>query len=161
MYAVDTVNSCAAARKAVKESIYDIVIINSPLKDEFGEKLAIEVSKMSYTQVLTIVKSDCFDLISEKTETNGVLVVSKPVNKPMFWSALKLAKSSLLKVKKIQEENDKLKKKLESTKLIDRAKWLLVSYVGMNENDAHKYIEKQAMDLRITKREVAEGILKT
>ncbi len=44
---------------------------------------------------------------------------------------------------------------------MNRAKWLLIECLSMAEPDAHRYIEKQAMDLRITKREAAENIIKT
>ena len=43
----------------------------------------------------------------------------------------------------------------------NRAKWHLIECLSMTETEAHRYIEKQAMDLRISKREVAENIIKT
>jgi len=46
-------------------------------------------------------------------------------------------------------------------RIIDRAKCLLISYLNMSEQEAHRYIEKQAMDMRLTKRMIAEGIIKT
>jgi response regulator NasT len=61
----------------------------------------------------------------------------------------------------MQTENEHLRQKIEDIRIVDRAKWILVSYMQMNEKEAHRYIEKQAMDLRTTKREVAEGLLKT
>ena len=60
----------------------------------------------------------------------------------------------------ILKENEKLKKTISDIKLIDRAKITLVEYLNMSEDESHKYIEKQAMDLRITKVEVAKSILK-
>ena len=60
----------------------------------------------------------------------------------------------------ILKENEKLKKTISDIKLIDRAKITLVEYLNMSEDESHKYIEKQAMDLRITKVEVAKNILK-
>ena len=49
----------------------------------------------------------------------------------------------------------------DDIRLIDRAKWILITRMGMSENEAHRYIEKQAMDLRVTRRAIAEGLLKT
>ena len=49
----------------------------------------------------------------------------------------------------------------EEIRLVDRAKCALIQYLGMSEATAHRYIEKQAMDLRKTKVQIAEGILKT
>jgi response regulator NasT len=62
---------------------------------------------------------------------------------------------------RIQAENSQLKYKIEDIRIIDRAKYILISYMNMSEKEAHRFIEKQAMDLRITKRAIAEGILKT
>ena len=45
--------------------------------------------------------------------------------------------------------------------LIDRAKCVLIQVLGMTEPQAHRYIEKQAMDMRVSKRQVAEELLKT
>ena len=51
--------------------------------------------------------------------------------------------------------------KIDEIRLVNRAKWLLIECLSMTEADAHRYIEKQAMDLRLSKREVAENIIKT
>ena len=51
--------------------------------------------------------------------------------------------------------------KIEDIRIVDRAKLILISFMSMSEKEAHRYIEKQAMDLRVTRRAVAEGILKT
>ena len=50
---------------------------------------------------------------------------------------------------------------MNEIRLVNRAKWLLISELKMTESDAHRYIEKQAMDLRISKREVAENVIRT
>ena len=50
---------------------------------------------------------------------------------------------------------------MEDIRLVDRAKCILISQMDMREEEAHRYLEKQAMDRRTTKRAVAEGILKT
>lgn len=61
----------------------------------------------------------------------------------------------------MQNENDLLRQKIEDIRLVDRAKCVLIEYLKMSEAQAHKYIEKQAMDLRQTRQEVATAILKT
>ena len=50
---------------------------------------------------------------------------------------------------------------MEEIRLVNHAKWLLISEVKMAEPDAHHYIEKQAMDRCISKREIAEEIIRT
>jgi response regulator NasT len=76
-------------------------------------------------------------------------------------SALSLARSVYNKLRKVQREKDQLRKKIEDIRIVDRAKCILISLFNMSEKEAHKYIEKQAMDMRITKRAVAERIIKT
>ena len=50
---------------------------------------------------------------------------------------------------------------MDEWKIVNRAKWLLIGKLGMSEADAHRYIEKLAMDTRQTRREIADGIIKT
>ena len=50
---------------------------------------------------------------------------------------------------------------MEEIRIVNRAKWLLISELKMDEQGAHRYIEKQAMDRCISKRIVAEEIMKT
>ena len=83
------------------------------------------------------------------------------MNKEIFKSALSLAKSTGNRIKRIQTENIQLKQKIEDIRVIDRAKCLLISYLNLSEQEAHRFIEKQAMDLRSSKRAIAEGVLKT
>ena len=153
--------SCGGARRLLLERDFDLVVVNAPLCDESGEDLSRHITSKGMAQVILMVKSEYFDAVSSVCEDDGVLTVSKPVNNSVFWSALMLAKSAQSRIKKIQSENAELKQKIEDIRIIDRAKMTLISYMNMSEKEAHRYIEKQAMDLRATRRIVAEGILKT
>jgi len=155
------VQSCAEARQLFLERDFDLVIINAPLRDESGESLSRHIATRNIGQVILVVRSEYFDEVSAACEDDGVLTVAKPMNRTVFWSALKLAKSAQSRLKQMQTENSRLKQKIEDIRIVDRAKWLLVSYLNMSEQEAHRYIEKRAMDMRVTKRAVAEGILKT
>jgi response regulator NasT len=110
---------------------------------------------------MLIVKNEHFDAVSAACENDGVLTIAKPINRAVFWSALKLAGSAQSRIKRIQDENSRLKQQIDDIRIIDRAKCLLISHMNMNEQEAHRYIEKQAMDMRSRKRTVAEKILKT
>lgn len=153
--------TCEDAVNFVACDDYDYVIINSPLKDGLGYKFAKETATKGVSQVIFVVNNDYYEKIIADVSNIDILTVSKPVNKAVFWSSLKLAKSANHRVKIVQNENIKLKKQLQDVTVINRAKCILISYLGMSEEEAHKYIEKQAMDVRQTKRIVAEGILKT
>jgi response regulator NasT len=153
--------SCGEARRLLSELDFDLVIVNAPLPDESGESLSRYIASKSESQVILVVKSELFDAISAVCEEDGVLTISRPVDKTILWSALTLAKSAQNRIRRIQAENIQLKQKIEDIRIVDRAKYILISYMNMNEKEAHRYIEKQAMDLRSTKRSIAEGILKT
>ena len=64
-------------------------------------------------------------------------------------------------MRRVRHENEQLLQKLEELRLVTRAKCLLVQNLAMTEADAHRYIEKQAMDLRVPRVRVAEDILRT
>jgi len=154
-------SSCAEARRMLLEQDFDLVIINAPLCDESGENLSKHIASKGVSQVLLLVKSEFYDEISTATEDFGVMTIAKPVNKNVFWSALKLVKSAQHRMKTLQNENSRLSQKIENIRIVDRAKCILISHMNMDEQGAHRYIEKQAMDMRITKKAVAEGIIKT
>jgi response regulator NasT len=152
--------SCSKARRLLSELNFDLVIIDAPLKDETGEDFSLHIASKSNSQIILAVKNEFFDAISAICENDGVLVISKPINNILFWYALTLAKSIHNRIKRMQAENRQLEQKIEDMGIINRAKWMLAHYMSMDEKKAHRYIEKRAMDLRTTKRAVADGILK-
>ena len=62
---------------------------------------------------------------------------------------------------RMRDENRKLRSSLEEARLVSRAKSMLIKDMNMTEDQAHRFIEKQAMDLRTTKRNIAQNIIKT
>lgn len=152
--------SCAQARRLMLARDFDLVIVNAPLRDETGEALAREVASSAEGQVILVVKAELFDALSAACEEDGVLTIARPVNRHVFWSALKLARAAHNRLSRMRRDNRGLMKKIEDIRVVDRAKCLLISYLGIGEAEAHRYIEKQAMDTRETKRAVAESILK-
>ena len=116
---------------------------------------------MTRAGVILMVKADYADAVSAKVEDYGVFVVGKPVNRQLFYQSLRIVSASRRRMLSLQSENTKLHQKIQEIRLVDRAKCTLIQYLHMTEQDAHRYIEKQAMDLRMTRREIAEEILKT
>ena len=160
VYQITSLQSCDSARRLVLKQDFDLVIVNAPLRDESGETFSRYIASKGMTQVILLVKSEFFDSVSAVCEVDGVLTISKPVNKEIFWSMLSLTKAVHNRIKKIQAENEQLKQKIEDIRIIDRAKYVLISCMNMSEQEAHRHIEKQAMDMRSTRRIIAEGILK-
>jgi len=160
IHQVTSLQSCDSARRLILKQDFDLVIVDAPLSDESGESFSRYVASQGVSQTLLLVKSESFESVSAACENDGVLTISKPVDKALLWSALSLAKSVQNRIKRIQDENTQLRQKIEDIRIIDRAKCLLISYMNMREQEAHRYIEKQAMDMRSSRKIVAEGILK-
>jgi len=158
---IAVLSSCNEARRHLLERDFDLVLIDSPLLDESGENLARHIVSKSASLVILAVKSEHFEAVTASCENDGVLTISKPVNKSVFWSALMLAKSAWSRIRHFEYENERLKQTIEDIRIVDKAKWILVSRLKLSEEDAHRLIEKQAMNTRSTRRLIAEGILKT
>jgi len=160
IHQITSLESVDNARRLILKQDFDLVIVNAPLPDESGESFSRHIASKGISQVILMVKSELFDSVSAACDDEGVLTISKPVDKAMLWSALSLAKSVQNRIKRIQAENVQLKQKIDDIRIINRAKCLLISCMNMREQEAHRYIEKQAMDIRSSRRIVAEGILK-
>ena len=65
------------------------------------------------------------------------------------------------RLRRIKKKTVSLEEKMEEIRLVNRAKWALIKSCHMTEENAHRYIQKQAMDLCLSKKETAENILKT
>lgn len=154
-------SSGSETRRKLFERNYDIIIINTPVQDEFGVELSIDIAQKTDSGVILLAKSDVVEEISSKVENYGVFVLSKPFGKQMFFQSVKLLSVSKNRLYTLQRQNKKLLQKIDDIRLIDRAKCVLIENLKMTEQQAHKYIEKQAMDMRESKREIAEGILRT
>ena len=153
--------SAGETRRVLLEKNFDLVVIDTPLPDEFGEVLARHIAAKGLSQVIIAVNREHFNAMCAVCQEDGILTITKPFDKDFLWSALSLVKSVGIKIKHIQAENAKLKQKIEDIRIIDKAKCLLISYLNLTEQESHRFIEKQAMDLRSTKRVIAEEILKT
>lgn len=145
----------------MEKTAYDLIIINSPLERNSGVDLAIYAAERHIAGILLAVQNKYADIIAQKVEPYGVLVVGKPVVKAFFNQALRFADVTRHRVQSLKEENIHLQLKLEEMKIINRAKCVLIQYLSMSEAQAHKFIEKQAMDMRQSKLRVAKQILKT
>lgn len=155
------VQSSGAARRAVAERTPDIVLINTPLSDEFGSELACYICEEFGCSVIMLVRIEDADELEERMSNSGVFVVPKPVVKPVFYRALHMTVASLHRMDQLRAKNDSLLSKIEELRAVDRAKCALIQYLGMTEPQAHKFIERQAMNMRKTRAEIADNIIKT
>lgn len=151
--------SSGAARRLMLDSNVDLAILNTPLKEEFGTQLALDLADNNIG-VLLLVQTDVFDQTCYKVEDNGVLTLAKPMTRQSFYGAVKLLSAMRYKLQKLDKRNQVLQEKMLDIRAVNRAKWLLIERHHMTEDQAHHYIEKQAMDTRLSRREVAENIIR-
>ena len=156
---IDLVFDGSDARRSILQVDYDIMIVNMPLKDEQGHGLALDIIQATSLSVIAIVKAESYGLLSSKLEPAGVLVCPKPFQQSDFLSSVRLAAAFRNRLKKYESENRKLQKKYEEQRVVSRAKCLLVEFEKMSEPEAHRYIEKMAMDKRSTKLEISNRLI--
>ena len=142
------------------ETSADIVIINAPLRDEFGTQLAQNLADDNLAVIL-LVPGESYDQVCYKVEDDGVLTLGKPLSGQALQTAIRLATALRAKLQKLDKKNQALQEKMQDIRTVNRAKWLLMEQLRMTENEAHYYIEKQAMDMRLSRREVAENIIRS
>ena len=109
--------------------------------------------------VLETLKSENADMVGAKLEQYGIFVIPKPFSKSIFYQGVRFVFTSLRRVNAMKTQQDKLMKKVDDIRVVNRAKCILIQYRNMTEEEAHKYLEKEAMDTRVSKRELAEKII--
>lgn len=147
------------ARRELLGTSYDLIIINTPLSDEFGDKLANEFKLQTNSEIIILVNNVYYDQINEVVMPNGVMALSKPLSKTTLFQAFNLITVAIEARKELTLENQKLKDKYEELRVVSKAKCFLIEKRNMTEEEAHKYIEREAMDRRIKKIHVALEIL--
>lgn len=155
------VKNIAEAKRRLLEQSFDIVLINAPLPDDFGMRLAIDVCGSSDAGVLLLVKNELYNDIYAKVVEFGVMTISKPTSVLIVSQTLRILCATRERMRQASQRQATVEEKMEEIRLVNHAKWLLIQCLNMTEGDAHRYIEKQSMDLRISKRQVAENIIKT
>lgn len=138
---------------------FDIIIISTPLEDEFGLDLAAELHGKSGAGLIVITKGELAEEIQNKLKFTGAFVVGRPTNRASLLQAIRFAGIAGENVKRLTEEKNKLERQIEDMKVISRAKACLIQYLKLTEAQAHSYLQKQAMELRKTQRKAAEDIL--
>ena len=154
-----TCSSISAAKRVFAEQEFDFVLINSPLPDDTGVRFAIDVCKSKNCVALLLVRSELHDEIYEKVFPWGVFTLAKPTSRTALIRALDWMVSTRERLRNLEKKALSIEEKMEEIRLVNHAKWLLISQRQMNESAAHRYIEKQAMNRCLTQREVSLEII--
>ena len=147
-------------RRLTMDRSVDLVILNAPLKDEFGIQLAQDLAENNMG-VLLLTGSDVSEQVSYRVEQSGVITLAKPTTKQSMYIALRALTALRSKLLQMEQKAKALQQKVADIHTVNHAKWLLIQHDNMTENEAHRFIEKQAMDMRLSRREVAESIIRT
>ena len=153
------VPSGAEARRRMLESDFELIVVNSPLPDEFGHELCATAVEKTDAGVVLLVKAAAAEQLLTPMSEQGVLLVSKPFSNTLFLQAIHMAAASNHRLQFLRQENNRMQEKLAQVRLVSRAKCCLIQNKQMTEMEAHRYIEKTAMDTRRDRTEVAQEIL--
>ncbi len=156
-----TAPDAASARRRALEACFDLVIVNTPLPDDFGTRLALDTCENSATGVLLLVKNEHYPDTSARVTPYGILTLSKPTSPQVLAQALQLLCATRERLRRMERKTASMEEKMEEIRLVNRAKWILIEQLKMTEQEAHRYIEKQAMDRCVSKRKIAENLLST
>lgn len=137
----------------------ELVIINTPLPDEFGQELAEMIADTTSAGIILICGSDVADDIADRVSDSGVNVIAKPVSRELLQRTIRLIIAARVRMSGVKKENADILSRIEEMRIINRAKTTLMKYLKFTEPQAHKYIEKQAMNNRQTRLETALKIL--
>lgn len=158
----DSINEFSSGAKArrliMNEAPPDIIIINTPLSDEFGRSLAEEYAAGTDSAIILLCSADISDELADKLSPYDILVLSKPVNRDALRDGIRLLNDEFTPFSDIKE-SDEVMKRINDIRLVGRAKAMLMKYLRFTEPQAHRYLEKKAMNDRCTRRETAEKII--
>jgi response regulator NasT len=134
-----------------------ILDIKMPRKD--GLEAAQEISGERIAPVLILTAYSQRDLVEQAAEAGAMGYLVKPFQKHDLLPAIEIAKGRYLQLAALADEVGDLTERLETRKLVDRAKGMLMDRYKMSESDAFHFIQKAAMEQRITMREVAGKVI--
>lgn len=155
---VHTARSVGEARRSFATGKYDLVVINTPLPDDFGTSFAIDLAEDTPAGVLIFVKSDIYESVFTKLTDYGIAVLSKPANLQLTAQTFRILCATRERLRRMENRQKTVEEKISEVRLVNKAKWQLIQQRGMTEDEAHRYIEKQAMDRRLSKKEIAEEL---
>ena len=156
---IRTVPSISAAKRAALERVYDLVVVNAPLPDDFGTAFSIAQSGNRQTVVLLLVRAAMQEEIHSRVVDYGVFTLPKPTTPQTLAGALQWMAAARERLRRMEESARSVEQKMQEIHLLNRAKWLLIEQRGMTEPEAHRFLEKQAMDRCVSKRRIAEELL--
>ena len=153
--------SIARVKQTLTEERTDLLIIYTPLSDDSGIQSILDLAaKYPAMSVLLIVSKEAYQQVLYRAGDSGISVLARPISTGSFLSAIQMLQAMNRKIQRLLEENARLQRKLQDERYVSRAKALLIEKQGMSESEAHKYLEREAMNGSVTRREVALKVIR-
>ena len=137
----------------------ELAVINSPLIDESGFDLAEYIIEKTAANCIFMIKDENAEKIEGRAEKSGIIVVGKPFSRTLLYQLIKTIDIAVNRSLKLYHENIRLEEKITEIQTIDKAKFMLMQYKGMTEEEAHSYLEQYAMNKRKKKSLAALAII--
>ena len=149
----------AEAVRLAEELRPDLVILDVKMPILDGIAAAEQVARQRIAPVVMLTAFSQRDLVERARDAGAMAYLVKPFNPSDLVPAIELAVSRFQEVAQLEAEVAGLTDRLETRKAVDRAKGVLQEQLGLSETESFRWIQKTAMDLRLSMRQVADGIL--
>jgi len=137
----------------------DLVVMDVKMPKLDGISAAEQIAAARVAPVVMLTAFSQRDLVDRARQAGAMAYVVKPFGKADLIPAIEIARARYAEIAAVEAEVSDLTERLESRKVVDRAKGMLQTNLGLSEPEAFRWIQKTAMDLRKSMREVAEGII--
>lgn len=149
----------ASAVRLAEEHRPDLVVMDVKMPVLDGISAAARIVEQRIAPVLILTAFSQRDLVERAREAGAMAYLVKPFSKADLVPAIEMALSRHEEITQLENEVADLNDRLETRKLVDRAKGILQTRYGLSEPDAFRWIQKAAMDKRTSMREVAKVVL--
>jgi len=137
----------------------DLVILDVKMPVLDGIAAAERIATQRIAPVVILTAFSQRDLVERARDAGAMAYLVKPFNKSDLVPAIEMAVSRFAELSLLESEVADLTDRLETRKAVDRAKNVLQEQLKLTEPEAFRWIQKTAMDLRLSMRQVAEGVI--
>lgn len=148
-----------AAIDAVETFRPDIALLDIAMPELDGITAASEITNQKICPVVMITAYSQVELVERAANAGAMGYLVKPVNPANLVPAIEVAIARYDEMNMLTVEVEQVTERLEVRKIVDRAKGMLQSSLGIDEPEAFRLLQKAAMDNRTSMREVAQGVI--
>jgi response regulator NasT len=137
----------------------DLVVLDVKMPKLDGITAAERIAEQRIAPVVILTAFSQRDLVERAREAGAMAYLVKPFEKRDLVPAIEMARSRFAELRQLETEVADLTERLETRKQVDRAKAVIQEALDVSEPEAFRWIQKTAMDLRLSMRDVAHGVL--